>query len=144
MIKYLKLLIIGLLMITPTFAIAADETLSGNLLFSPDATYKIGASTSASRPHSIFASNYIYSGGLIEADNLLIGSSGASFVGSVLIEQLLYVNRGIKFNTAVSRPTCNDGNRGIQWFTLGGSGVKDALEICAKDAGDAYAWRLLY
>lgn len=26
----------------------------------------------------------------------------------------------------------------------GGAGVKDAVEVCAKDASDTYAWRTLY
>jgi len=34
--------------------------------------------------------------------------------------------------------------RGRFWQTLGGTGVKDAVTVCAKDTGDAYAWRSIY
>jgi hypothetical protein len=51
---------------------------------------------------------------------------------------------GIKFITPSTKATCNSGNRGMYWHTLGGAGVKDNVEVCAKDAGDAYAWRTIY
>lgn len=44
----------------------------------------------------------------------------------------------------VAKPTCNAGNRGTFWQVFGGAGVKDTVEVCAKDAGDAYAWRTIY
>jgi hypothetical protein len=44
----------------------------------------------------------------------------------------------------VSKPTCNSGNRGTFWQVFSGAGVKDTVEVCAKDAGDAYAWRTIY
>lgn len=43
-----------------------------------------------------------------------------------------------------TRPTCASGIRGTYWYTQGGTGVKDAVEVCAKDAADAYAWRTIY
>lgn len=51
---------------------------------------------------------------------------------------------GIKFITPSTKVTCNSGNRGMYWHTLGGAGVKDNVEVCAKDASDAYAWRTIY
>lgn len=46
--------------------------------------------------------------------------------------------------SAASQPTCNVSQRGRWWQTLGGTGVKDAVTVCAKDATDAYAWRSIY
>lgn len=34
--------------------------------------------------------------------------------------------------------------RGTFWVVQGAAGVKDTVEVCAKDAADAYAWRTLY
>jgi hypothetical protein len=33
---------------------------------------------------------------------------------------------------------------GAFWVTQGGAGVKDPVEVCAKDAANAYAWRNFY
>lgn len=41
-------------------------------------------------------------------------------------------------------PTCNSSTRGTIFGTSGGAGVKDTLQVCAKDSGDAYAWRTIY
>ncbi len=46
--------------------------------------------------------------------------------------------------SAAAQPACNAAQRGRFWQTLGGTGVKDAVTVCAKDAGDAYAWRSIY
>ncbi|MEJ1928658.1 hypothetical protein WDZ92_00095 [Nostoc sp. NIES-2111] len=48
------------------------------------------------------------------------------------------------YETQALRPVCNASERGRQWFVPGGTGVKDSLSVCAKDASDAYNWRLLY
>ena len=53
-------------------------------------------------------------------------------------------NGGIRLNETGSKPTCDSTVRGMQWFTQGAAGVKDALEVCAKDATDTYAWRTIY
>jgi hypothetical protein len=47
-------------------------------------------------------------------------------------------------NNANAKPTCNSGNRGTFWYTGHTTGVKDAVEVCAADAADAYAWRTIY
>jgi hypothetical protein len=49
--------------------------------------------------------------------------------------------QAINFGT---KPTCSASVRGMTWFTQGASGVKDAYEVCAKDATNAYAWRTIY
>lgn len=40
--------------------------------------------------------------------------------------------------------TCDSTTRGMFFVTNGGAGVKDNVEVCAKDAADAYAWRTIY
>lgn len=42
-----------------------------------------------------------------------------------------------------TRPTC-DATHQFTFFAVNGSGVKDTVEVCAKDAAAAYAWRVLY
>jgi hypothetical protein len=41
-------------------------------------------------------------------------------------------------------PTCDAAHRGIIQYIGGGAGVKDKVEVCGKDAANAYAWRVLY
>jgi hypothetical protein len=41
-------------------------------------------------------------------------------------------------------PTCNAASRGQLNYLAGGVGVKDTVQICAKDASDVYAYRTLY
>lgn len=43
-----------------------------------------------------------------------------------------------------TRPTCDSTRSGQLWYFAGGSGVKDTVDICAKDAANAYAWRAIY
>jgi len=40
--------------------------------------------------------------------------------------------------------TCAAGIRGQFQYTAGGAGVKDIVQVCAKDAADSYAWRPVY
>jgi len=51
---------------------------------------------------------------------------------------------GVNAASAATQPACNASQRGRWWQTLGGTGVKDTVTVCAKDAGDAYAWRVIY
>lgn len=46
--------------------------------------------------------------------------------------------------TSAAKPACDATSRGKFWYTAGASGVKDTVEICAKDAADVFAWRVLY
>lgn len=60
-----------------------------------------------------------------------------------LTNAALYLNGGVQLKGG-SAPTCNAGNRGLFWYVPGGAGVKDVVEVCAKDAADAYAFRAIY
>ncbi len=39
-----------------------------------------------------------------------------------------------------SQPAAAAGLRGTIWYTAGGAGVADKLEVCVKSAGDTYSW----
>lgn len=43
-----------------------------------------------------------------------------------------------------TQPTCDSSTRGYFWMDEGGAGVADSVDVCAKDSGDAYAWRTIY
>jgi|GEM_PF-2181352 len=43
-----------------------------------------------------------------------------------------------------TRPACSSATRGMFWFTAGGAGVADQLEVCAKGSNDLYQWNALY
>jgi hypothetical protein len=65
-------------------------------------------------------------------------------IGTTSPSAKLEINGGVRLNTATAKPTCDSTQRGIFWVTQGTAGVKDNVEVCAKDATDAYAWRTLY
>ena len=50
----------------------------------------------------------------------------------------------LQLQMTAAKPTCDATVRGTYWHTRGGTGVKDSVEVCAKDAADAYAWRTIY
>jgi hypothetical protein len=41
-------------------------------------------------------------------------------------------------------PTCASTVRGRLWFVAAATGIKDSLQVCAKDATNTFAWRSLY
>lgn len=43
-----------------------------------------------------------------------------------------------------SKPACAVGTRGSIWYEAGATDVADTLEVCRKDASNAYAWVSLY
>lgn len=51
---------------------------------------------------------------------------------------------GLIVDDAGTKPTCDATTRGAIWYDAGGAGVLDTLEVCRKDAGDAYAWVSLF
>lgn len=53
-------------------------------------------------------------------------------------------NGGIQMVPNVAKPTASATYRGTFWVTQGAAGVKDNVEVCAKDATDTYAWRTIY
>ncbi|MBI3666540.1 MAG: hypothetical protein HY236_10020 [Acidobacteria bacterium] len=57
-----------------------------------------------------------------------------------------YVNPAgaITIKPSGGQPACNSATRFMLWTTPGSNGVKDKVEVCAKDSTDAYAWRAIY
>jgi hypothetical protein len=45
---------------------------------------------------------------------------------------------------AVARPACEASAKGSFWYVAGANDVKDTVEVCAKDASNAWAWRTIY
>jgi hypothetical protein len=41
-------------------------------------------------------------------------------------------------------PAASADLRGVIWVTRGGVGVMDSVQVCAKDAANAYDWRTIY
>jgi hypothetical protein len=52
-------------------------------------------------------------------------------------------NGGVKLGS-MAAPTCDATTRGQFNYTAGGTGVKDSVQVCAKDVADSYAWRVVY
>jgi hypothetical protein len=77
-------------------------------------------------------------------DMMTFTSTGNVGIGTTAPTQALEVNGGVRLNTATTKPACDTNARGTFWFTAGGPGVKDSLEVCAKNASEYYAWRLIY
>ena len=58
---------------------------------------------------------------------------------------LLKSDKGVQVNTTTARPSCSDdSSRGLIWVTPGITDAKDLVEVCAKNAGNVFDWRLLY
>lgn len=77
-------------------------------------------------------------------DLFKVDVSGAmTFNSATGIQDVLTVNKAIQLTTG-TQPACNSTTRGTFWYTAGGAGVKDTVNVCAKDAADSYAWRTIY
>lgn len=71
-------------------------------------------------------------------------STGNVGIGVINPNAKLEINGGLRLNTEDLKPVCSSSQRGTLWFTKGGSGVKDTLEICVKDEFDNYTWATIY
>lgn len=82
--------------------------------------------------------------GAMRNDNILVlrGDSGNVGVGVANPGAKLEVNGGLKLGSSVgSKPTCNDSNRGILWFSKGQGEASDVLEVCIKTGTPSAQWR---
>ncbi len=121
-----------------------DVVVLGGCQVKPSATGIVAAADTTCSDFSVttanqfagrFANGYWLTGG-----GVAIGTSSAPTSSSAALE----VNGGVKLNTATAQPTCTSSTRGTFWVVQNSTGVKDTVEVCAKDAGDAYAWRTIY
>lgn len=75
---------------------------------------------------------------------LYVNSSDFVGVGQSSALHRLDVAGAIKMGDEGTKPSCTSTERGTLWHDFGAAGVKDTVEICAKDAANTYAWRTLY
>jgi hypothetical protein len=54
------------------------------------------------------------------------------------------MNSSLVSALAGTQPSCSAALRGRIWTTFAATGAKDGVSVCAKDATNAYAWRVLY
>ena len=87
---------------------------------------------------------YTVDGSSTFAERMRVTSTGWLGIGTKTPTRELEVNGGVRMNTAAARPACDATARGTVWVTQGGAGVKDSVEVCAKDASDTFAWRTLF
>lgn len=71
------------------------------------------------------------------------GNMGVN-LGNVAAIHSLETSGALRIGDEGTKPSCAAGERGTVWHDFGGAGVKDTVEVCAKDAANAYAWRVLY
>ncbi len=117
--------------IDTSIARVSAATFDSNVIPSSNNLYKLGASSQVWT--NINDSIYFSSPS--------VGIGVSNPVNSTLT---LEVNGGLRLNTATSKPSCASGYRGAFWVTESGSGTKDAVEVCARDASSTYAWRTIY
>jgi hypothetical protein len=70
-----------------------------------------------------------------------------NFGAGLTVGNNIPLNGGLQLGVgagAPAKPACGSTTRGLFWVTYSGAGVKDVVEVCAKDAGDSYAYRAIY
>ena len=73
------------------------------------------------------------------ANGSALGMGGKAWAGTFTA-----VNTAALQLTSHVRPACDVAHRGLLNYLAGGTGVKDTVEICLKDATDAYSWKTIY
>lgn len=77
-------------------------------------------------------------------ERVRIDTNGNVGIGTSNPARKLEVSGAIKLGDEGTKPVCDATARGTIWLDYGGSGEKDAAEICMKDAADIYAWHVIY
>ena len=108
---------------------------------------RVGAATFDS--NVVPASNNTYKLGTAALDwqsinNTLFFSSSNVGIGASSPGQTLEVNGGLRLNTVTAQPTCASAQRGTFWVTQSASGTKDMVDVCVKNAANAYIWSTIY
>lgn len=82
------------------------------------------------------------SGGENYVSKLAIGTASKKAASGVALDVvgMAAFTEGARLATSGSQPTCDASARGLMWNIEGGAGVADILQICQKDAADAFVW----
>ncbi len=72
--------------------------------------------------------------GFVAGSNVTLTQTGNSLTIAASLEAL----------PSGAQPTCTVSTGGFLWYLPGASGVKDTIQVCAKDATNTYSWRTLY
>jgi len=103
-------------------------TFDSNVLPASNNTYNLGVSSQTWQS----INNTLYFSG----SNVGIGVSSPG--------QTLEVNGGLRLNTTNAQPTCSSSQRGTFWVVESGTGVKDSVQVCVKNASGTYIWSSIY
>jgi len=80
-------------------------------------------------------------------EKMRISGNGNIGIGTTTPTQKFEVkDGGVRINTAstVTKPGCDTSTRGTFWLTQSGVGAMDVLEVCVKDAAEAYVWKAVW
>lgn len=75
------------------------------------------------------------------ADTVGVGDGSAAPVSATGLGTVK-VDSGVQLAGA-TQPACDAAHRGTFGYLAGGTGVKDTVNVCVKDAADSYAWRVI-
>jgi hypothetical protein len=140
---------------------------SGNILTAGNITLTSGGITSAGEIHTatnITADGTISANGISlnsrAADSAVVHNTGEETISgtkhfediqtwgitsasTITAPSFIASSAGIRLASNGSIP-CQISTRGTLNFVAGGTGVKDIVQVCAKDASNNYAWRTIY
>lgn len=145
-----------------TIGLAGDGVsfqVTNNMHAYPDATYNLGVLSQ--RWKDIFLSGIVHASKLRlnEVSDIGIAGDGVSLqatnnfipypnntyeLGTPAFAWKTLWTGSINLVTTDAKPLCTSSYRGTFWVTRGAAGVKDSVEVCTKDAADAYNWRILW
>ncbi len=108
------------------------------------ATFDGGLFPNASDSLDVGAAGSRWANGFFSGNLAIGGGAGVGLSSAPLSPILLEVAGGVRINTALAKPGCGASSRGTFWVTQGGAGVKDSVQVCAKDVAEVYAWRTIY
>lgn len=119
---------IGMLVFSFVNILEAATTFDSDIIPSIPDSYSIGASGQGWR----------------SVNSILYFSGGYVGIGTPTPTRELEVNGGVRLNTTAAKPACDATQRGTVWVTLSGSLIKDKVEVCVKNAAEAYFWATVY